>query len=271
MPMSDEQKKAMSDKMKARWAAKRAAETNTPEQDEVIQTSPYHDPQITTASADISLEDFETLKAQIAELKQVLADRDARAPAAPLEQPRVVGGSMVGAIEKWSTDLDRYPNPKERLAAEPKLSRFAFGENYDLKWQVTVTSYQTIDKVWQKEPRFYIELHSLARDEFTGELTGERYIVSRLFMHEDQEAALAIAREEGVDLPDPQDERHFMDELRYLRVRDWLFEAFMPKAPTPQNQAQERVINGKLVQVLGAVEKGEGLSIDWNKVARTKI
>ena len=66
--------------------------------------------------------------------------------------------------------------------------------------------------------------------------------------HEDPQAAMAIARENNVAI-DAENEKAFLDEMRYLRIRDWLFGYFWKPKTTPQNQVSEEAIGGTIVQV----------------------
>lgn len=157
-------------------------------------------------------------------------------------------GGMVGTLEKYTVNPKYYPDPTERLAREAKLQRFAFPINYELKFDVAVTSYQTKDGVNTREPRFTLELHRIVMDEDTGQPTDGRYVISRAVFHEDPQAALIIAREQGFDV-DTLSEKDFLDEMRYLRIRDWLFDVFYaPKNTGAKKNKKDMVIGNKLVE-----------------------
>lgn len=122
-------------------------------------------------------------------------------------------------------------------------------ENFELTYKWEVVRYQTIDKIWMQEPKITIDLNRKIYDEETGELTPGRYKEFRIVIHEDPDTAVLVARRNGLDVPDdPESEKQFLNEMRYLQVRDWLLECFMPKKPTNQNNRREMVINGKLVE-----------------------
>jgi hypothetical protein len=157
-------------------------------------------------------------------------------------------GSLVGTREKYILDPKRYPDPCVRLAVESRLSRFAFKENYDLRFTVAVTQYQTKDGVNTKEPKFTLELIRVMFDEDTGLPTNQRYVVCQAIFHEDPEAALIIARDNGVDV-DAFEEETFLDEMRYLRMRDWLLEAFYPPKRQTKKNKKEMVIGNRVVEV----------------------
>jgi len=42
-------------------------------------------------------------------------------------------------------------------------------------------------------------------------------------------------------------QKDFMDEMRYLAMRDWLLEAFYPTRPTNTAERHEEVIDNRLV------------------------
>ena len=87
-------------------------------------------------------------------------------------------------------------------------------------------------------------------DEETYEPTNMRYMLYQMIFHEDPQAAIATANEHGLKI-DEKNEKQFLDEMRYLRMRDWLFglEPFYPqKAQTKKNKRQE-VIGNRLVEV----------------------
>lgn len=158
------------------------------------------------------------------------------------------GGRLIGTFEKYLVDPKNYDDPIKRLAAEPRLQRFAFAHNYLLDWNISTTSYETKDGVNTKEPKFTLKLNRIMMDEDTGELTNQAYTVCQMIFHEDPQAALIVAREQGVD-PDTLDQKQFLNEMRYLRMRDWLLEAFYPPKSTATQKKKEMVIGNKLVEV----------------------
>jgi hypothetical protein len=121
--------------------------------------------------------------------------------------------------------------------------------NYELEWSVTTSSYKTIDGVNTREPKFTLQLNRIVMDEDSGEPTNQRWKVCQAIFHEDPDAAIVVAREQGVNIED-YEERAFLDEMRYLRMRDWLLEAFYPPKPAQEKKnKKEVVINGKLVEM----------------------
>jgi len=241
--------------------AKAQAAKNEPvlvEETTVTVNVPISDDKVEEIAPD---QDTNELKAQIKELQ----DNQALFKAAFLAKERASqsvgvgeGGSLVGEVERYLIDKVNYPDPTPRLAAEPKLvSSINFPFNYELNYKVEVSSYQTASGVRMKEPRFMVQLNRIVIDE-QGEQTDKRWVVKRVLFHEDPEAAMVIARDNGIEI-DKSDEKTFLNEMRYLRVRDWLFDIFWPKGTATAEQIQEEVIGGTLVQVFtkSSVEPSE--------------
>lgn len=188
----------------------------------------------------------------------------------------MVNGKLVGSLEKFSLSPSDYPDPRTRLRKEPRLVRFAFSENYDLMWSVTVTEYTNIEQVRVKEPKFTLELGSKLYEEDgepkldpqTGEQLG--YIVSRLIMHEDPEAAMVIAQEQGLDV-DETNEKAFLDEMRYFRMRDWLIECFYPAPIKQQKGKKEMVVGGKVVETYTITSHDRPDNIPFEKLKGGKM
>lgn len=157
-------------------------------------------------------------------------------------------GKMTGTFEKYTLDSKYYPDPSPRLAKEPRLRRFAFDVNYELTWNVTRTQYQTLDKVNVVEPRFTIELIQVIMDD-DGVPTNQRAVLRSMVLHEDPQAALAVAAEQGLDPEAFGGEKEFLDEMRYLRVRNWLIDAFYPPRVTSRDDRKEAVIGNRVVRV----------------------
>jgi hypothetical protein len=241
MAMSPERRKELSEKMKARWAAKKSQEQQiAPE----AQEEPVVQPEFKEIKETVSMDDYNALKRQIEELKGMFQAPQVQLPQAPQFSHT---GKLLGRVDKYIIDPANYPNPCERLSKEPRLQRFAFPINYELDFQVTSTQYQNQEGVNMREPKFTLELHKIVMDEDTGEPTNGRYVVCRAIFHEDPQAALVIARDNGLEVND-SNEKTFLDEMRYLRMRDWLLEAFYPKAAQPARQRKEVVVGNKLVE-----------------------
>jgi hypothetical protein len=191
--------------------------------------------------------DYQTLLKQIQEANKAIAELKAQSTQ-PTQQVDMAGGKLTGTYERYKVDPDFYPDPTPRLSQEKRLSRFAFDDNYELKWEVQLSQYETIDHIRTKEPRFVLKLIVKVYDDDSGELTNRRFVILQGVFHEDPDAAIAIARENGVQV-DENNERDFLNEMRYLRFRDWLLEAFFPTPPPPSQNKKEVVIGNKLVEV----------------------
>lgn len=232
----------------AEQARQRAAERKVQKETEgttpkiLIDEGPEAAPKVTIGEAD-----YLSLQRQVLELKEMLLSGQ-QLP----NQVGVQGGRLTGSLTKYSLASTDYPNPVERLLEEPKLGRFALPINYDLMWKVTTVEYTTIDNVRVKEPRFTLELGRKLFDEDTGEPefddhgNQKGYIISRFIMHEDPDASLAIAREQDITV-DETNEKAFLDEMRYLRMRDWLLECFFP-TPIKKEIKTDMVVGGKVVE-----------------------
>lgn len=244
MPLSEEQKKAQSERMKAYNAAKKEEilkNGGIPEE-KPSNLNPFKgEPPVEMPMPN----ETEDLRNQINELKATMFDLLSKQNQTSSVNTRT--GMLVGTTEKYLVDPANYPDPCERLSNEPRLERFAFKINYELKFEVGVTSYETIDHIRMREPKFMLELHRVVMDEETGQPTKGRYVVCRSIFHEDPEAAILIARENGLTV-DEINQKVFLDEMRYLRMRDWLLQAFYPAKLTSQPRKKEVVIGNKLVE-----------------------
>lgn len=207
------------------------------------------------------------LQAQIAELKQAMAAMQAgmKAPEAPNMNKQ---GDLIGEWEKYLVDPANYPDPTPRLKAEPRLQNIAFNHNYELNYTVSVSSYETKTGKNVKEPKFHVDLYRIVLND-QGDATDKRYVARKMVFHEDPQAALVIAREQGVDV-DKSNEANFLNEMRYLRVRDWLFNVFWPRPADEQHKIHEEVIGGSVVQVFtkNSVDSSE---IDFSKLNKKVV
>lgn len=225
---TDAERQAFADKMKAARAARTVPEVKPEE----IKTDNQSD-----------------LQRQVIELSAKL-DLLASMQGVP-QGPQVGPRGMVGTYEKYIVDPKHYPDPTDQLRQEPRLKRFAFDINYDLSFEVQTTSYETKDGINQKEPRFIVELIYIIRDPETGEPTDQRAILRKMTFHEDPQAAIVVARQNNIE-PDnyPGGEAQFLNDMRYLRVRDWLLEAFYPpKNDVLKQNKHDEVIGGRIVEV----------------------
>ena len=81
---------------------------------------------------------------------------------------------------------------------------------------------------------------------------------------------MVVAREQGVDI-DEMGEREFLDEMRYLRVRNWLLEAFYPpKRDMEKKNKKEMAIGGKIVQYF-EVSSPNGTAIPFKDLDGSRL
>lgn len=203
----------------------------------------------------------------IGELLRRIEELEAQKPSA-LQTPGFDNrGSLVGTFEKFNTDPNYYPNPIERLANEARVSRFGIkggkidDYSFELDFDVGLSAYETKDGRNVKEPKFILKLINVVYDEDTGEPTDKRYVSCQMIFHEDTGTALVVARENGVTVEDYGGEKQFLDEMRYLRMRDWLIDCFYPPAPAKATEKKEMVIGNRLVEVYTVnSEKSESMA-----------
>jgi hypothetical protein len=192
-------------------------------------------------------------------LKAALLNNQNAAPNQPTDNVQVGRGNKVlGEIDKYLVDPNAYPDPTPRLADEKRLQGVNFKHDYDLEYEFKVSSYETKTGLNMREPDFLITLYRIVYDNQgepvlmvdpkTNKLGVKRYIARRLSFKEDPQAALVIARENNLDI-DKTDEKTYLNEMRYLRVRDWLFDVFWPKPTTGNSAVLEEAIGGSIVQI----------------------
>lgn len=233
--MTEAERKAFGEKMKKAREAKKLT-YNVTNVEDIISDSPAPSPETTIAQ-----DELDSLLRRVQELES----RQTQSSQSPQFTPQ---GGLVGTFEKYILDPANYPSPVLRLAAEPRLRRFAFDDNYELEWNLATTSYETRDGRNVAEPKFTLKLVRKVYDEVTNEPTNKRYVACQIIMFEDPQAAITIARENGIEV-DQTNEKRFLDEMRYIRLRDWLLEAFYPSPPQAAENKREVVIGNKLVTV----------------------
>ncbi len=235
-------------KLQAGRAAKQA------QKEETKPTNPQEEPEETISYAN----DIDELKKQIAELKAAGFGQQPQTQTPQFSQ----SGGLIGVFEKYIVDPKNYPNPSERLSTDPGLKRYraTFKQDYYPIFKVETAQYPTQDGRNVKEPRFTLELwHNRFTDD--GDLMknekGEiiRFKTKTFVWHEDPQAAIVIARENGIDVEEWTDgsinrtQKDFLDEMRYLRIRDMLIDSFFPKPPESTQRRREEVIGNQLVEV----------------------
>ena len=169
---------------------------------------------------------------------------------------RIGKNGVQGIVSKWSIEKSHYPDPTERLQNEPRLSRFAMKENYIFRWSVDGVTYEKYG-VTYSEPRFTLELFRRLYDE-DGIATGRMALVARNMMHEDEMVTRMSAMRLGI-LNDYEESdagfRQLMDEIRYHRMQQWLFNIFTPpKVTTFRKKSRTENISGKIVETFDTEE-----------------
>lgn len=279
-----EQRKAASERVKARMATKdKNPETKINNVDTpwppIINTAEQHDPMSGPqpgAVADIKQPDYGDIQRMVNEMVEARMALTQPVPAVPEQNPwstangMKIGpqGQLLGVHEKYIMSAKRYPDPRDRLTEELRLQRFAFKENYDMEWEVGVSQYQTIAGVNTREPKFTLKLRRIMFDDDTGLPTNNRYVVCQAIFHEDPEAALVIAQENGYEVT-ASSEKEFLDEMRYIRMRDWLMEAFYPPKPRVDTKKKEMVVGNRVVEVF-EINAETPQAIPFNQLDRNK-
>jgi len=211
---------------------------------------------------EVNVNDMQAMQRQIDQLMEsnallnasMVADREKARVAQYSQQTPTVNnrGSLIGVFEKYVLDPDNYPSPVERIMAEPRLAPLAFSINYHMDYKYTVRNYDTKQGINTSEPEFTIELWRNVLD--ANGKTTKRYRARRMVFHEDPQAAMVIAHDNNIAI-DKEDERNFLNEMRYLRVRDWVFDIFWPKTAQDNQAVKEEVIGNQLVQVIEVSSK----------------
>lgn len=254
MGMTPEQRKAASERMKAMHAKKKQEADTAPKPTGIVD-APEVAPEPGT---DEILRQLRELQESNALLKAALLNNQG--------QTANIGhqGGLVGEVEKYLVDPANYPDPTQRLKEEPRLQPMAFNLNYELEYEVTTSNYEN-KGISYKEPKFTIKLNRVVLDD-QGAPTAKRYLARGIVFHEDPQAAITIAREQGLEV-DKSNEKQFLDEMRYLRVKDWLFDIFWSRPATEAEKIREEVIGGRLVQVF--TKNSEDASrIDFSKIPK---
>lgn len=218
--MTPEQKQAWGAKMKAAREAKRI--TNNP-------------PQVDQNNIDEILSRLREAESQLASLRG--------------GEPNVTAKGVTGVITKASLNPKDYPDPRGRLFEESRLTLKGFNRDwFDLNWEIKRVNSETYEGFKMVQPKFYMELVKIMEDD-EGRPSNKRYVVCSGSFFEDPDAFIEIASQNGIDLPETL-HKPFLDEMRYLTIRDWLMEAFYPaKSTQPKSNKIETVIANRLVEV----------------------
>jgi len=232
---------ANDERLKETAKRRRELAPSVPEEVENIEDTPIQHPR-----------DLETMARQIEEIQQ----SNALLQAALLgkQTAQVTDRGIIGVTDRYNPILEDYPDPRERLFSEPRFTQFALKENYVMEWKSEIVGYETKDGRNMQEPKFSLTLSYIVRDD-DGEPTTLRHIVKRAVFFEDPAAAITVAREKGLEV-DKTNQKLFLDEMRYLRIRDWLLDAFFPQPAKAITGKKEVVIGGRLVEVYEVSSEG---------------
>lgn len=245
--MTPEERKAWGAKMKA-LREKKALERDpqfklTPQT--IDEPVPPAQPSPSAPETISQGDDIEQMKRQIAELTQLILSRQSA--------PQITPKGVVGTLEKFPVDPIYYPTKEqifERLLGEERLSIQGFNRIWwDINYEVSSVSYDTKDGLNVTEPKFRVELIRILPDPDTQQPSNQRYVLHKLTMFEDPQAAIQVARQYGLEVRE-EDQKQFLDDMRYLRIRDWVAESFYPPKPTQvKSNKKETVIANRLVDV----------------------
>jgi hypothetical protein len=263
--MTPAAKKAWGEKMKAAREAK--ANQNTPAS-ETLKTSEPARPSVEVSASipEINTDEI-TVAELLARIKELEAQRFFTPP--PVDPGATVSSrGITGTITKYSTNPKDYPDPRERLFGEAKLKLKGFSRDWwDLEWIVSRVNYDTKDGIHMAEPKFQIRLIRIIEDPETGLPSNKRYTLWKGTFFEDPEAAIQVAAQYGIEVGEEM-EKVFLDEMRYLRMRDWLLEAFFPPKPSQDKvNKTETVIGNRLVEVY-EINSQESATIPFQNISK---
>jgi hypothetical protein len=230
MAMSDEQKKAASERMKAMHAAKKA-------QKEPVETEQKENVTLTQEQFDALMNRLSTLE-----------ESKTKVEATPEQSPTDQFGKPIGVIQKFSLDPAHYKDPRDKLFSIAELQRFAVKENYMLDWTVDQTIYETKYGTSMSEPKFQLVLYKKTFDD-EGLPTDRRIVINRATFFEDPAASIKEATALGIPFVN-SNSSEFLEQMRFLRYKAWLMDIFNPpkRNATPSFKRME-VIGGQAYEV----------------------
>lgn len=266
--LTEEQKEVLRERMaKARAARKAKAQLTKQEK---TPTPPHERQEPASTELDVS-----QLTKMVLELQEQLKSSQALAEAFRQGQASAQPQSQQSRISRtlFSEDLSVYESPVPRLLKEPRLQRIAFEHNYDVDYTVVMTkSIEKKDGTLERQPQFNVELQGVVFDD-NGEPTNKRFIARKMVFFEDPDTAINIAERNGLSMDNFPSEIDFLNQMRYLRVRDWVFDFFWP----PVNQGAKSDIKDEVIggQVVRTFQKSTGVDetagIDYNSISGSKL
>ena len=157
-------------------------------------------------------------------------------------------GKPTGVIQRYSLDPSHYISPVARLLVIPELQRYAVADNYEITWNVDQTVYETKYGTSMADPKFTLVLKKKIYDD-KGELTDRRILVQTGVFFEDPAASVQEALQLGLPI-DKANTPEFLDQMRFLRYKQWLMDIFNPQLPrTTKARITDQVIDGKAYQI----------------------
>lgn len=231
-----EARRKFGERARARAAERKAAIKESLEATEVIPTeAPTEEKQ--GLVTDYTTDQLDTL----------IAELQARGLLQPSQQP--VNQYQSRNITKFSINPKDYPDPRPRLFEEDRLKIKNFTPHWFIvEWKVSKVEYDR-DNIHYVEPRFEVELWRIKENE-AGEPSNKKFRVATGIFFEDPDSFIQIANAKGIDVPENLT-KEFADELRYITIRDWLFECFYPALPDQTNAKRtEETINNRVVEVV---------------------
>lgn len=270
----------LSEEHKAKLAAGRAAAKERREANQApkrkIEDAPKIYPE--TALREQGTIEQKTVQVEVSVLEKLLAEVEElkkqknpeMTPEAALHYTAAVQGfntnvgqnGVQGRIFKYPVDKGFYPDPTVRLYDEPRLQRFGLKDNFLFDWDVEGVEYEKYG-VTYAEPRFTVRLFRRIFESDGITPTGQMALVNRNILHEDEIVARAAADKLGLT-ESFSSFQEMMNEMRYHRIRQWLFELFTPVDVHQHNrQARQMVVDGKVVEMYDTetlIDKGSAES-----------
>jgi len=233
---TDEERKAFGAKMQAARKAKKAAQVEEVDKEEIQEvTQPL---------------DKDALILQLLEQQnRILAEKDSGGA-------KISNSGVQGVVTKYPLDPKGYQDPTERLYDIPELARFALRQNYVLTWAVEMVEYDS-HNIHYREPVFKVTLERYPTEAERAEAAeanrplsdGALIHVQTNIMHEDETAAHQAATRLGIDYErDFGSVEEMLEAMRFERFKQWLIHLFI-KPITPQKRTTEFAIGGRVVKV----------------------
>jgi hypothetical protein len=247
---TEAEKKAFGEKMKRLRAEKAALKTNNPSKqtDEVeikIETESPHTPTVDSPAVDQEL--LRIALSEIQELKEKLEKSQIDRIKEELPAPALSSmGETIGLMVKFPVEKNYYPDPTADLIKEDFLKRFAFADNFLVKWDVKALQYETKWGTSVVEPKFTCVLYQKQFDE-DGNPTDRLVRLSDFTFFEDPATVRQLMVELDVDTTG-MSEKEIYDLVRYHRIKEWLKHFFLPpKNVQASKRTTEEVIGGRVV------------------------